>query len=240
MNQQETQQHKGNGNRRILLSVLLGAYDFAAVCVAYFFALWMRFDFFYSHIEEKYLYAYSRFILFYAAFSVLILWAFRLYKTLWRYIGLSVLVRTLGVSLMLSAIHAVAISLIFWHRMPVSYYFGGALIQAGLLIGIRLSGRLINSWHNRRTLSHTAMSRVMLIGAGNAGQLILRDMLANPGARDKVVCIIDDDPNKKGRYMEDVPIIGGRENILAAVEKYHIDDPECDRRTETRHSGDLQ
>ena len=223
MNQQETKQHKSNGKRKILLSVLLGAYDFAAVCVAYFFALWMRFDFFYSHIEEKYLYAFKHFILFYAAFSVLILWAFRLYKTLWRYIGLRELVRTLSVSIMLSVIHAVAISLIFWHRMPVSYYLGGALIQAGLLIGIRLSARLINSWHTRRALSHTAVNRVMLIGAGNAGQLILRDMLSNPGTRDKVVCIIDDDPNKRGRYLDDVPIIGGRENILAAVEKYRID-----------------
>ena len=223
MNQQETKQHKSNGKRKILLSVLLGAYDFAAVCVAYFFALWMRFDFFYSHIEEKYLYAFKHFILFYAAFSVLILWVFRLYKTLWRYIGLRELVRTLSVSIMLSVIHAVAISLIFWHRMPVSYYLGGALIQAGLLIGIRLSARLINSWHTRRALSHTAVNRVMLIGAGNAGQLILRDMLSNPGTRDKVVCIIDDDPNKRGRYLDDVPIIGGRENILAAVEKYRID-----------------
>ncbi len=223
MNQQETKQHKSNGKRKIFLSVLLGAYDFAAVCVAYFFALWMRFDFFYSHIEEKYLYAFKHFILFYAAFSVLILWAFRLYKTLWRYIGLRELVRTLSVSIMLSVIHAVAISLIFWHRMPVSYYLGGALIQAGLLIGIRLSARLINSWHTRRALSHTAVNRVMLIGAGNAGQLILRDMLSNPGTRDKVVCIIDDDPNKRGRYLDDVPIIGGRENILAAVEKYRID-----------------
>ena len=223
MNQQETKQHKSNGKRKILLSVLLGAYDFAAVCVAYFFALWMRFDFFYSHIEEKYLYAFKHFILFYAAFSVLILWVFRLYKTLWRYIGLRELVRTLSVSIMLSVIHAVAISLIFWHRMPVSYYLGGALIQAGLLIGIRLSARLINSWHTRRALSHTAVNRVMLIGAGNAGQLILRDMLSNPGTRDKVVCIIDDDPNKRGRYLDDVPIIGGREDILAAVEKYRID-----------------
>ena len=223
MNQQETKQHKSNGKRKILLSVLLGAYDFAAVCVAYFFALWMRFDFFYSHIEEKYLYAFKHFILFYAAFSVLILWVFRLYKTLWRYIGLRELVRTLSVSIMLSVIHAVAISLIFWHRMPVSYYLGGALIQAGLLIGIRLSARLINSWHTRRALSHTAVNRVMLIGAGNAGQLILRDMLSNPGTRDKVVCIIDDDPNKRGRYLDDVPIIGGRDDILAAVEKYRID-----------------
>jgi len=226
MNEQtynEQQSGRKKGKRQLLFTFLLGAYDFLAVCSAYFLALWMRFDFFYSHIEQKYLDAFSRFILFYGIFSVLILWLFRLYKTLWRYIGLRELVRTLGVSLLLSAVHAVAITLIFWHRMPISYYIGGAMIQASLLIGIRLSARLLNDWHKRRTLSHTDLSRVMLIGAGNAGQLILRDMVANPGTRDKVVCIIDDDAGKQNRYMDGIPIIGGRESILAGVEKYHVE-----------------
>ena len=214
---------KQKGNTGILFSVLLGVFDFIAVCSAYFLALWMRFDFFFSHIEQKYLDAFSRFILFYGAFSVLILWLFRLYRTLWRYIGLRELFRTLGVSLLLSAVHAVAITLIFWHRMPVSYYIGGAMIQAILLIGIRFSGRLIDGLQTRKSSSQADMKRVMLIGAGKAGQMILRDMIANPGTQDKVVCIVDDDPNKQNRYLEGVPIIGGREDILAGVENYRID-----------------
>ncbi len=224
MSEQTTvQNNKHTSKRGVLISVLLGVYDFIAVCGAYFLALWMRFDFFFSHIEQKYLDAFSRFILFYGVFSVVVLWLFRLYKTLWRYIGLRELVRTLGVSLLLSVIHAVAITLIFWHRMPISYYIGGAMIQAILLIGIRLSVRLLNDLRKRRTLSHADLSRVMLIGAGNAGQLILRDMIANPGTQDKVVCIIDDDPNKQNRYMDGIPIIGGRESILVGVDKYHVD-----------------
>ncbi len=219
----EQQPGKKKGKKKLLFTLLLGTYDFIAVCIAYFLALWMRFDFFYSHIEQKYLDAFSHFILFYGAFSVLILWLFRLYKTLWRYIGIRELVRTLGVSLMLSVIHAVAITLIFWHRMPISYYIGGAMIQAALLIGIRFSARLLDDWHKRRNLSHTDLKRVMLIGAGNAGQLILKDMVANPGTQDKVVCIIDDDPNKQNRYIDGIPIIGGRESILAGVEKYHVE-----------------
>ena len=143
----EQQPGKKKGKKKLLFTLLLGTYDFIAVCIAYFLALWMRFDFFYSHIEQKYLDAFSHFILFYGAFSVLILWLFRLYKTLWRYIGIRELVRTLGVSLMLSVIHAVAITLIFWHRMPISYYIGGAMIQAALLIGIRFSARLLDDWH---------------------------------------------------------------------------------------------
>jgi FlaA1/EpsC-like NDP-sugar epimerase len=223
--EQETKRENGTrkGRTKVFFSVLLGVYDFIAVCVAYFLALWMRFDFFFSHIEQKYIDAYSRFILFYGAFSVLVLWLFRLYRSLWRYIGLRELVRTLGVSLLLSVVHTAAITLIFWHRMPFSYYIGGAMIQAVLLIGARFSVRIYDNWQAKRALSHLPTNRVMLIGAGNAGQLILRDMIANPGVHEKVVCFIDDDPNKQGRYLEGVPVVGGREDILAAVQKYRID-----------------
>ena len=67
------------------------------------------------------------------------------------------------------------------------------------------------------------MNRVMLVGAGQAGQLLLRDINSNPDLQDKVVCIIDDNPNKWNRYIENVPIVGGREDILTSVEKYKID-----------------
>jgi len=213
---------KQKGMTKILFSVLLGIFDFVAVCGAYFLALWMRFDFVFSHIEQKYLDAFSHFILFYGVFCVLVIGLFRLYKSLLRYIGIQELMRTLGVSMLLSVVHAAAITLLF-NRMPISYYIGGALIQAILLIGIRFSGRLIDSLQTRISVSHIEMNRVMLIGAGKAGQMILKDMIANPGMQDKVVCIIDDDPNKQGRYMEDVPIIGGRDSILSSVEKYRID-----------------
>ena len=212
----------GAGKQRVLFSILLGAYDFLAVTIAYFLTLWLRFDFVFSNIERQYLERFSRFILFYAAFSVLVLWLFRLYRTLLRYIGLREIIRTLEVSLLLSVVHAAAITL-FCGRMPLSYYFGGALIQAVLLISIRFSARLVDNWHRRRTGNITVTNRVMLIGAGNAGQMILKDMAANPGSGEKVVCIIDDDPNKRNRILEGVPIAGGREEILACVEKYRID-----------------
>ena len=214
---------KRKGRSRILFSVLLGVYDFIAVCAAYFFALWLRFDFRFSNIEPKYWDAFKVFILPYGAFCVLVLWLFRLYKSLWQYIGLRELVRTMEVSILLSAVHAVALSLIFWHRMPMSYYIGGAMIQAVLLMGIRASSRLLASWRRRRNHNGAETKRVMLIGAGNAGQMILRDMTQSPDTTDKVVCIIDDDPNKKDRYLEGVRIVGGHEDILASVEKYRVD-----------------
>ena len=65
--------------------------------------------------------------------------------------------------------------------------------------------------------------RVMLIGAGSAGRLILRDIMTAHETNDNVVCIIDDNPNKWDRLIDGVPIVGGRDDILSNVEKYSID-----------------
>ena len=221
-NEQSQQEQKHGKKQWIFLSVLMAVYDLLAVPAAYFLALWLRFDFVFSRIETRYLESFARFIPFYAVLSVLVLWLFRLYRTLWRYIGVRELVRTFEASVLLSAVHAAAITLLFG-RMPISYYVGGALIQLFLLIGIRFTYRVFDFWHRKRLQEREAKNRVMLIGAGNAGQMILRDMVSDASSKDKVVCIIDDDPNKRGRYLEGVPIVGNRDDILANVDKYHVD-----------------
>lgn len=208
--------------KRLLLPIALALFDFLSVGISYFLALWLRFDFVFSKIETQYLKAFVKFIPFYAVFSVLILWAFHLYRSLLRYIGLREFVRTFEVSVLLSALHAAAITLVFG-RMPVSYYIGGALFQAVFLIGIRFSSRLLDRFRRRKIQNRSAGSNVMLIGAGNAGQMILKDITDNPHTGERVVCIIDDDPQKQNRYLDGVPIVGGREDILFSAEKYHID-----------------
>ena len=214
--------HHHGGKQWVFLSVLMALYDFVAVAASYFLALWLRFDFVFSRIEARYLESFARFIPFYAVFAVFVLWLFRMYRTLWRYIGLRELVRVIEASLLLSVIHAIAITLIFG-RMPISYYVGGAMIQLLLLTGVRFAYRVLDFWRRKRIQNREAKDRVMLIGAGNAGQMILRDMMSDAGSPEKAVCIIDDDPNKRGRYLEGVPIVGGRDDILDSVKKYHVD-----------------
>ena len=68
-----------------------------------------------------------------------------------------------------------------------------------------------------------AKKNAMVIGAGAAGQVILRELKTAGGAMARPCCVIDDNPNKWGRFMEGVPIVGGRDEILHAVEKYRID-----------------
>ena len=215
------------GKRWRWLSLLMMIYDFAAVCFAWFGVLWARFDFQMSEIPTTYFQAYRGFILPYAVVAILLLMVFRLYRSLWRYASMPELVRLLAVCLLSSALHAAGITILFRSglpggRMPLSYYIGGALLQFILLAGVRFAYRILRYELKQYFQRSEALGRVMLIGAGNAGQMILRDMSQTERPEDKVVCIIDDDPNKWGRYLEGVPVVGGRDDILLSVKKYHV------------------
>ena len=206
--------------KRNLLTGVLMLYDVVAVNLAYFLALWIRFDCKFSSIDERYLQNYIHFAAIYTVFCLGIFWALHLYKSIWRYASFTELMRVLTSSFLTAVFHAVAITLLFG-RMPASYYLFGALIQFLLIIGVRFSYRFILLERSRRSISRSA-DPTMLIGAGSAGQMILRDIIRAKETDLDVKCIIDDNPNKRNRYLEGVPIVGGREDILVSVEKYRI------------------
>ena len=204
-----------------ILSVFMAFYDFLAVHGAFLLALLARFDFKYSEIRPAYLSAYLSFITIYAVCALVVFWFFRMYQSLWAYASFAELARTLEASLITGVAHIIGITVLF-ERMPLSYYFGGVLLQTVLLVGVRFSYRFFLYERGKRKLQGGPEGRIMLIGAGSAGQMILRDLNAKGAMLNRVVCIIDDDPNKQGRYVEDVPVVGGRDDILANVDKYKI------------------
>ena len=210
-----------------VLSFFMMVYDFAAVGFAWFAALWGRFDFEYSHIPAEYFQTYQRFIIPYAVITILLLLVFHLYRSMWRYASLSELGRLLAVCFLTTVIHVVGITFLIrtstgHSRMPLTYYFAGAILQFFLLGGVRFAYRFLRFEVRQRSIQKEALGRVMLIGAGDAGQMILRDMSLMDRPEDKVVCIIDDDPNKWGRYLEGVLVVGGRDDILLNVKKFHV------------------
>ena len=206
-----------------IVSIPLMLYDFVAVCGAYFLALFLRFDCVYSAIPARYMIPYKRFILPYAAFCILLFVAMKLYNSVWRYASYTELNRTLAGSMIASAIHTVLITVLF-RRMPVSYYLMGAFFQCALLIIARFAPRFVRAFSQRKSLNYENGKRIMLIGAGNAGQMILREMVQATEIQDRVVCIIDDDPSTWHRYINNIPIVGGRDDILANAERYNVDE----------------
>ena len=205
-----------------IVALLLVGYDIVAVNMAYFFALWFRFDCKASMIPGNYFSAYLKFIPIYSICCVLIFWMLRLYQSIWRFASYSEMLRIIMATVITSVVHIVGITVLF-SRMPISYYLVGMGIQFLLILGVRFSYRFILLERSRRHGEETYTSHVMLIGAGAAGQMILRDSMKSKETNVKICCIIDDNSNKWNRYIEGVPIVGGREEILLNVEKYHID-----------------
>ena len=206
-----------------IIAILLFVYDYLAVVGAHFIALLLRFDGMYSAIPGNYLSAYVNFVFPFAFACLAVFYMFHMYNSMWRYASFSELTRTLAASLICSILHTIGITVLYG-RMPLSYYLLGALFQFGLLISVRFAYRFVQALRRRQPGgSEESASRVMLIGAGSAGQMILRDMMQSAEVREKVVCIIDDNPNKWNRYMEGVPVVGGRDDILYAAEKYRVD-----------------
>ena len=205
-----------------MVEILLVVYDFVAVAMSYLIALWVRFDCRYNWIEGKYLDAYLHSILIYGIFCVAVFSALRLYKSIWRFASYMELLRVILATAVTGAAYVAAMAL-FGVRMPISYYLFGIIIQFVLTIGIRFSYRFVLLLRGRKRDASGAGKRVMLIGAGEAGQMIFRDIRGAKETDEKVCCFIDDNKNKWGRYIDNVPVYGGREQILEAVEKYRID-----------------
>ncbi|MBR2740731.1 MAG: polysaccharide biosynthesis protein [Oscillospiraceae bacterium] len=205
-----------------VVAAFLVVYDIITIHISYFVSLWSRFDFMFTRIESHYLDSYLSFITYYAVASVILFWMFRLYRSIWQFASYPELIRIIIASALASIVHSVVIT-VFFERMPLIYYFGGALLQMVFLIASRFSRRLILFGKTRYKSGYGQRKRVMLIGAGAAGQMIIRDINTNTDSEDVVVCAIDDDSNKWNRFIDDIPIVGGRDDILVNVEKYKVD-----------------
>lgn len=195
--------------------------DILSVNLSYFLGLWLRFDLHYSKIPANYLEAWEKFTLIYTALCIAVFWILRLYHSLWRYASYDELARVVAASAITTVLHVVGITLLF-SRMPVSYFLFGAIFQLACVVGARFAYRfllLLRELGGGNGGKSGRRNRVMIVGAGSAGQMILRDIRRTKNVNDEVMCFIDDDANKWNRYIDGVQIVGGREDILHAVEK---------------------
>ena len=205
-----------------VISTLLLVYDAVSVSVSFLIALWLRFDCRFTLIPQEYYSAWLRFIPYYAVICLAIFWGFKLYQSIWRFASFNELERSILANTIAGLVHIVGITLLVY-RMPISYYAMGIVLQTIFVVGIRFAYRFVLLLRGVRGKRGRGVHRVMLIGAGEAGQLILHDLMKSRDSQDRVCCIIDDNPNKWNRYVDGVPVVGGREDILLNCERYKID-----------------
>ena len=217
---------KKNLHRRMerweFVSLGLLLYDALAVNAAYFLALWLRYDMRYSAIPPEYLAAFLRFAPVYTAVCLAVFFLLRLYNSLWRFASFNELARSLGAAAITCVFHWVGMNA-FVCRMPVAYYVIGALGQFLMVTAIRFAYRFVRLLSASRRKIARAVHNALIIGAGAAGQAVLRELKTSEAADAVPRCIIDDDPNKWGRTIDGVPVVGGREVIAETAERYGVD-----------------
>lgn len=215
--------YMGNDKQWIVRALMLAFVDICCVASAFFFALMIRFEFVYSRIPMEYLDNYLYVMPVYIVITLMIFYICRLYHSIWRFASISEFLR-----IIISFIVLIPVSCLFqWKleaKMPYAFWIIGWMVSFALTTASRFAYRLIRTGQKmfEQKSNSFAEERVMVIGAGNAGQLLIRELIMSSHLSAKACCIIDDNPAKKGRFLDGIPIVGNRHDIPEMVVKYNI------------------
>lgn len=198
-------------------------YDIIAVMIASALGLLMRFDLSYAAISNKWWVEYIwHYLPINLVCTILIFYAFRLYQSLWSYAGFSEMGSIFCACVAASIVQAVGMILLKYN-MPRSYYFLYCFCLLFLVIISRFAYRLFRTYVQKRT-QKAVSKNVMVIGAGEAGNSLIREMNSSRYIQKNVMCVIDDDSKKIGNYIHGVKVVGGRDEILEYAAQYDIDE----------------
>ena len=205
-------------------TILIGFLDILSVAVCWFLALWLRFEFQFSAIPAWCRETYITLILPWCAAVVVVFAVCRLYSSIWGHVGADDLFRVVGAYCILGVVGYLLLTGTE-HKLPKSVYIIGMVLNFLATLTIRFGYRLLRNLRSQWRLFTSAAGEknILLIGAGDAGRMLAGEFITNEHLRDKVVCVIDDNPAKQGKRLCGVPIVGGRDAILQAVEEYEVD-----------------
>ena len=206
---------------RIILLVLM---DMLIITAAGPLAIYVRYNLFFEpqaieFIENIFQYLPVNLIL-----TVIVFAAFRLYQGIWKYASASDLVNIILACLVSAVTQTVGMTLMGL-RFPRSYpfmYF--AVLTAGISI-FRFTYRIIAYFRQKQQgLIKEGKTNTMIVGAGEAGNTLLKELQNSKFVEQNVCCLVDDDPGKIGKYLRGVLVAGNRKDICRLVEEYHIDE----------------
>ena len=221
MEEKLMEQNKMKKRAKPFLILLTIAVDAFIVNLAGFGALFTRFEFdYFVLVASGFLDNFKSLMIFSTAATILIFSLFRLYSTVWAYAGVGELLRIISACI-LSVCAEMIYALVFHIHMPRSYMLMKLLFFIAAVCVIRFANRIT------RMLTSTTLKkqkRTMLIGAGRSGDVVVREMKNSPYAENKIVCIIDDDKMKQGRFLNGVKVVGGRDRIVESCEKYKVNE----------------
>ena len=188
-----------------------------------YLSLIMRFDVGIVSIEPQYISNYVENVLPYTIMSLLIFWLFRLYHSLWQYASIAEVYRIAEACIIVEVVHFLS-NKIMGNMLPRSCYFNAAIYLIIAICASRFMYRMIRTVLNKYRNIKTS-NNVMIIGAGEATNVIMREIQNSSYlANSNIACIIDDDRRKVGKYIRGVKVIGTRDKIKEAAKLYDIDE----------------
>ena len=197
--------------------------DLIAVAVSFFLAIMLCYNFNYDTIPSDFLLGYISVTVFWMISSVVVFFFAKLYNSIWVYVGINELFRIFASYAVLLVIGIVYL-IIIGASMPLAFYCVGYLLCFLFTIAIRFGYRFM-----RRVTSmafgekKAGVERIMIVGAGSAGRMLIREYHSSEFLNGKVVCLIDDKQSKQGRILEGVSVEGTSEDIPRLAAKYEID-----------------
>ncbi|CCX81755.1 putative uncharacterized protein [Eubacterium sp. CAG:86] len=205
--------------RRIFLVIT----DIILINGSAFLSLIMRFEINIASVPEEYIQKYIVNVIPFTIVTLIIFWCFRMYHSLWQYASIAELYKIVEACVVAELAHLCVTSFMGW-MLPRSCYFTSGVFLIVAMSASRFMYRLLRQLINE--YRHTSEQlKIMIIGAGEATSVLMRE-ISNSRYLDnsKVVCIIDDDLGKVGKYIRGVKIVGTRDHIKEYARYYDIDE----------------
>lgn len=200
-------------------------YDIISVIGASYLALVLRYELRFAGIPSYFLDPITKFLVFNIALSLLVFYLFHLYHSLWAFAG-EIELQNVVISCVISAgINAVGLQFfrVSNQAVPRSYYFLYAFILITFVFVSRFSYRFFRSLKHKKINRNNSIS-VMVIGAGEAANLIIKEIVGSNFSTMVIRCIIDDDRGKWGRFIQGIKVEGGRDKIIECADLYDIEE----------------
>ena len=202
----------------------LMVYDIISIVVASYLALLIRYDMHVRLIPDYFLEPIERFLPVNIIITMVLFYIFRLYSSLWAFAGEAELQNLVMASFLSGVCSAIGLQFFKAEVQPVpkSYYFIYTFILISMVFVSRFSYRFFRGLKHKRNNKDNNIS-VMIIGAGEAANVIIKEIINSNFSTMKIKCIIDDDKGKWGRFIQGIKVVGGRDKIIECADLYQID-----------------
>ncbi len=194
--------------------------DVICIVMAYALALYLRFD---GKIESRYLYTLVDNIAVIIVIKLLIFYAFNLYRSLWKYASVDEMIEVVGASVIANLLVMIYMSY-SKADLPRSIYVMVPLIDMALIGGSRFTYRIFKRVGFGALNGESDEKRVLIVGAGEAGAMVIKELRNHKTLNSRPVAIVDDNPSKKRQHINGVPVLGNRKDIKKICEKKNIDE----------------